>query len=42
LVNTFAINTEEVINDYQHQEFLMTELNFNILKQIKEVVKEKE
>lgn len=35
LLSTITINTSEALVDYQHQQFLLHELNCGILKQIK-------
>jgi len=42
MINTFTIQTQESTDDYEHQQFLVKELNFGILKHIKLLMKEKE
>lgn len=42
LMSTLGINTQEMTNDYLHQEFLIKELNCGLLKHIKLAMKDKE
>jgi hypothetical protein len=42
LMSTLGINTQEMTNDYLHQEFLIKELNCGLLKHIKLAMKDKD